>query len=292
MDPLGVRMKRERERQNMTLEDAATATKIGIRMLRAMEEEHFDQLPGGIFNKGFVRSYAQQLGMDGDQAVSDYLAETGANQPRPEPQVDLASIAARAEESRTKKRGDGELPWDKLAALLLLVALGFAVWGWRSRKTVHERTAVQAAPPAAAQESAARQQSAPPPQNATLQPVTPTAPAPVAPSSEPVPAQATSAEHAAGTPASFTVTIQARDDCWLKATSDGNDTLNEMLHAGQKAALSAQREIVLKAGNVGALDLTFNGVHLPRQGAVDEVKTLRFGPDGVQPVTDKSKGMD
>ncbi len=285
MEPLGVRLKRERERQNMTLDEVATATKIGTRMLKALEEEHFDQLPGGIFNKGFVRAYAQHLGMDGDQAVSDYLAETGASQPAPEPQVDLASIAARAEESRTKKRGDGELPWDKLAALLLLVALGFAVWGWRSRKTVQESPAAQENPPAATQEPA------PQPQSATPQLPTSTVAAPAAASPEPVPPPATPAEHP-GTATNLTLTIQARDDCWLKASSDGNETLNEMLHAGQKTSLSAQHEIVVKAGNIGALELTFNGVQLPRQGAADEVKTLRFGPDGVQPITDKSKGMD
>src|SRR5579863_7186447 len=140
MEPLGTRLKRERERQNMTLDQVATVTKIGSRMLKALEEEHFDQLPGGIFNKGFVRAYARHLGMDEDQAVADYLAETGGGPVVREPEVDLASIAARAEESRSGSRGDSELPWEKLAALLLLVALGLAFWGWRSRKT-HEQAA-------------------------------------------------------------------------------------------------------------------------------------------------------
>lgn len=284
MDPLGVRLKRERERQQMTLDEVATATKIGTRMLKALEEEHFDQLPGGIFNKGFVRAYAQHLGMDGDQAVSDYLAETGASQPVKEPQVDLASIAARAEEARSKKSGDGELPWDKLAALLLLVALGFALWGWRSRKAVHKE--VQENPPAAVQEPAPTAQSLPPQQPA-MTPATP----PVTPATEPVTASAGAAGNSS-TPANLTLVIQARDECWLKVISDGKDALNETLLSGQQTSVSAQHEIVVKAGNVGALKFTFNGAPLPRQGAADEVKTLRFGPDGVQPMADKSKGMD
>lgn len=43
-------------------------------MLQAIEEEHFDQLPGGVFNKGFIRAYAKHLGLNSDEAVSDYLA--------------------------------------------------------------------------------------------------------------------------------------------------------------------------------------------------------------------------
>src|ERR1700676_5592212 len=46
----------------------------GAHMLRAIEEEHFDQLPGGVFNKGFIRAYAKHLGLNDEEAVSDYLA--------------------------------------------------------------------------------------------------------------------------------------------------------------------------------------------------------------------------
>src|SRR5208282_5040492 len=42
-------------------------------MLRAIEDEHFDQLPGGVFNKGFVRAYARQVGLDEEEVVTDYL---------------------------------------------------------------------------------------------------------------------------------------------------------------------------------------------------------------------------
>src|SRR5262249_24031365 len=43
-------------------------------MLKAIEEEHFDQLPGGVFNKGSIRAYARHLGLDGEEAVNEYLA--------------------------------------------------------------------------------------------------------------------------------------------------------------------------------------------------------------------------
>src|SRR5271165_2150581 len=43
-------------------------------MLQAIEEERFDRLPGGIFNKGFIRAYAKQLELNDEDAVNDYLA--------------------------------------------------------------------------------------------------------------------------------------------------------------------------------------------------------------------------
>ena len=43
-------------------------------MLRAIEEEHFDQLPGGVFNRGFIRAYAKHLGLNSEDAVNEYLA--------------------------------------------------------------------------------------------------------------------------------------------------------------------------------------------------------------------------
>ena len=51
-------------------------------MLRALEDEHFDQLPGGVFNKGFVRAYARQVGLNEEEAIADYLAAVRENQVR------------------------------------------------------------------------------------------------------------------------------------------------------------------------------------------------------------------
>src|SRR3954462_5759081 len=59
--------------RGITLEEIAEATKIGTRSLRALEEQDFDKLPGGIVHKGFVRAYSKYLGIDEDQAVSDYV---------------------------------------------------------------------------------------------------------------------------------------------------------------------------------------------------------------------------
>src|SRR5216683_2565670 len=70
----GEKLRKEREQRKITLDDISSSTKISTRMLRALEEEHFDQLPGGVFNKGFVRAYARQVGLDEEESVADYLA--------------------------------------------------------------------------------------------------------------------------------------------------------------------------------------------------------------------------
>jgi cytoskeleton protein RodZ len=73
MGSFGERMRREREMRGIKLEDISESTKISRRNLLALEEEHFDRLPGGIFNKGFVRAYARFLGLNEEEAVQDFM---------------------------------------------------------------------------------------------------------------------------------------------------------------------------------------------------------------------------
>lgn len=151
MGSFGERLQREREMRGITLEEIADSTKIGTRSLRALEEEDFDKLPGGIFNKGFVRAYARYLGIDEEQAVSDFLAAAGESEPplpNPNPTEKVAVY-------RSSNRG-----WAVALALAVLAAGGYAAWRLNLGPF-----ATQAA-----------QQSAPPP----VQPPATIAPPPVA----------------------------------------------------------------------------------------------------------------
>ncbi len=74
MGEFGEKFRIERERRGLTLDDVSSITKINSKMLKAIEAEHFDQLPGGVFNKGFVRAYAKHLGLNDEEAVTEYLA--------------------------------------------------------------------------------------------------------------------------------------------------------------------------------------------------------------------------
>src|SRR6201999_708570 len=97
------RFKKERERRGIPLEDVAVSTKIGTRMLQALENGRYDQLPGGIFNKGFVRAYARHLGMDEEQAVADYMAASGQAPTETQPVAVMEALAAHAVETRGER---------------------------------------------------------------------------------------------------------------------------------------------------------------------------------------------
>ena len=73
MGHFGDKFREARERKDLTLDQVSNVTKISSRMLKAIEEEHFDQLPGGVFNKGFIRAYAKHLGLNDEEAVNEYI---------------------------------------------------------------------------------------------------------------------------------------------------------------------------------------------------------------------------
>jgi cytoskeleton protein RodZ len=123
----GDKLKRERELRGVTLEEIAKATKIGNRALKALEDEHFDQLPGGIFNKGFVRAYAKFLGLDEEQMVADFMAAQGESQGN-RPDL-MAKLAVQAEAQRRNEiaasggeKRSSNSTWITLAVLVLLTA--------------------------------------------------------------------------------------------------------------------------------------------------------------------------
>jgi cytoskeletal protein RodZ len=64
MSSFGETLRRERELRQISLREIAEATKINLRYLDALERDDFRHLPGGVFNKGFVRAYAQFIGID------------------------------------------------------------------------------------------------------------------------------------------------------------------------------------------------------------------------------------
>ncbi len=289
MESFGASLKREREQRNITLEDISVSTKIGTRFLRALEEEHFDQLPGGIFNKGFVRAYARHLGIDEEQAIAGYLEASGANQPEPKPEE------APVLEVRAPRPGSAvdQLPWGTVALALLVVALVFAGWGFYSREKsaapivqipspVKVKRAAATAPsaelknvsasPAAPKENPATDKIVPAPQT----------PAPAANASESMPAG--SAAPSNPVPGAFVVLIKAREDSWISIIADGKQILEDTLQAPLEKAVEARNKIVVRTGNAGALDFSFNGKKLPVQGDYGEVKTLTFGANGLQPI--------
>ena len=289
MPSFGEKLKLEREKRSITLEQISVATKIGTRMLEALEQEKFNRLPGGIFNKGFVRAYARCLGLDEDQAVADYLEASGeASVPRLEPEA----YGSPAEPVAARR--SPELPWGLLAAILLVIAVGLSIWSYRKRE--------QHARPVAPHSVAAPQKSAPPVSAApsltsrpaggggklaaaspNLAPDATTGSIRKMPGSNPLPAPPEAAAAMAQLPGEFVVLIQAREDSWLLINADGETLPSEVLSAGSQRAVHGRKHVVVKAGNTGGLDFFFNRKKLPPQGEPDQVRTLTFGPQGLEP---------
>ena len=300
MESFGARLKKEREQRKISLDEIAASTRIGTRFLRALEEEHFDQLPGGIFNKGFVRAYARHLGIDEEQAIADYLAAAGAGQPEKKPEeVEVPEVWP--EEASD---GMARVPWGMFAIALLIVAFGFAIWGFHSRDSGQQnRHAARAVSPPAnvsaraagpsrpdrkpsktAESAAAVLPASEPPVSAT--PGGQPAASPEAGVAAP---QTGQAQTSLPTPGAFLVSIKAREDSWLTITADGKEIMQDRLVASGEKSVEARKEIVIRAGNVAALDFSFNGRKLPLQGDYGEAKTLTFDANGLQPAAPKAQ---
>jgi cytoskeletal protein RodZ len=72
----GEHLRREREMRGVSLEEISAATRIGTRFLEALESEQWERLPGGVFNRGFVRAVARFLGLDEEGMVGEYALAT------------------------------------------------------------------------------------------------------------------------------------------------------------------------------------------------------------------------
>ena len=82
MPAFGENLRREREMRGVSLEEISSSTKISLRFLEAIEREDFSKLPGGIFSRSFIRSYARYLGLDEERVVAEYQLAA-------QPQVDF-----------------------------------------------------------------------------------------------------------------------------------------------------------------------------------------------------------
>jgi len=77
MDPgIGATLREARNRRKLDLSEVEAAIKIRPRYLSALENEEWDVLPGGAYTRGFIRTYAAYLGLDGDRLADEYRQAT------------------------------------------------------------------------------------------------------------------------------------------------------------------------------------------------------------------------
>ncbi|MGI4756575.1 MAG: helix-turn-helix domain-containing protein [Janthinobacterium lividum] len=118
----GEGLKVHRERRGISLDDVAISTRVSLRHLSALEEERFTELPGGVFSRGIVRSYAQCCGLDMDDTVRGFLDAVRASglntEQRDDDWVEFAEAVKRNRKVASPRR---RLRW--LGVVLMILAV-------------------------------------------------------------------------------------------------------------------------------------------------------------------------
>ena len=218
---VGARLRAAREAKQISLREIAATTKISVSALEALEENDVAQLPGGIFTRAFVRSYATEVGLDPEEVMRDFVA-----------QVPVEGIDEEEKYDSQSREHDLFQSQQRMAATVLkLVAISVAVlllflWG----RAVTTGT------------------------DAPEAPVAETAPALLAGSvrtEPPVTAEPMSQE-------SLTIVLRPRGDCWVSLTIDGELVFEDLMHAGDRESYEAADEMRLIVGDAGAFGFTIN----------------------------------
>jgi len=307
MAVLGQKLREEREARNISLEEIAAATKIVPRYLEALEANHLDQMPGGFFVKGIIRSYAHAIGLDADEVLAWYKAAglVGGRAPRPSPTeqvpqyvptvpiepespAEAAPAPAPAHEAVTdlfveEAPKPGLSPaarkrifawgWRTLAGLVVIAAV-FYLWSSRRPRPPQQppQTVVarETLPPAQKTEPG----PAPVSQSRMESPSEPAA-KPPSPKTEPPPV-------AEEVWKGVTIEISFQAETWIHIRTDGEIKVDGLFPAGATARAQADRELLIHTGNAGGFSFRLNGrpaKPLGRSGQV--LSDIKIRPDNL-----------
>lgn len=298
----GERLRRQREVRGISLDEIAATTKIGTRLLRALEDEQFELLPGGIFNKGYVRAYARHLGIDEEQAGADYLRAAHENPP------DVRLIAHQNSAMHSRYSADSSSAgrgFPLLPILILLILITGAAGGWHLYRQRQRERGQPVQPPAATQTSGVNgsASSAPggpasataPVENAGVSPPAGTAGPSVIHTVE----AAESSSHTDSTAASerpamktdagaqptapFAVTIRAKDRARVEVRSDGEVVVRGVIEPSEVRTFHATNRMVLWTANADLVEISFNGKSIPLSNGGSGEQVLVFNPHGLLP---------
>jgi cytoskeleton protein RodZ len=289
-DSLGSYLRQERERQQVSLQAMAAATKIQLKFLEALEHDAYDQLPAPPFVVGFLRAYAQYIAIDPEMVLTAYRSLHRA----PEP----PDVARRPVPTPTPSPQRGQLI--RLGGFLAVFGLitGLAIHelrrGQPTRSPVASFPAVlpgQAdhTPDASRPATPAVPRPEPPGTAATALPASPTpsvrgeqSPALAALGASeaappPVPATPPSSAPlreggASETLRALVLQATAVTDTWLRVEIDGDKRHTLLLASGKSVQWEASERFRLTVGNVRGTRLALNGQEIPLQAGRGNVR--------------------
>ncbi len=223
--------------RGVSLNEISAATRISTRFLEAIENDRWNELPGGAFNRGFIRSIARFLGLDEDSLVAEYALDTSGNtNVREAPQF--------------VKAGRNWRPVVVAAAifLALLVAglLAYHFLGSRMMAMFHRPHA----PAASAATTGLASQNVPP----SIASQTKAQPGPASASSQ------ASDPAPAGT---LTLKIGIEKPGYLKVVADGQAVLRERVRAGYSHSFEARNTLEIFSSRASGVRLSLNGQSVP-----------------------------
>lgn len=219
--------------------------------LEALERSDLSRLPGGIFTRAFIRAYAQEVGLDPDRTIQDFIAELP-------PEAATATAHPAALEDGEKLESDRKA----VATALRLVLVSLPIIGL----VIYYGTHRTPTPPT----------SAPAVESHALAPETPVAPQPP-PETVPAPPTAAATVPPVALPTSgLSMEIAPRATCWVSVNTDGEQVFSGLMNAGDKRRVTAKEQIALNVGDAGAFVYTLNGRDGKPLGAPGEVVSTRI----------------
>jgi cytoskeleton protein RodZ len=259
--PFGEHLKREREMRGVSLEEISLATRIAPRFLAALEREEWEKLPGGVFNRGFIRSVAHYLGLDEDSMVAEYALHTKG---RPEPGV----VADPPDEPETQ--------WRQILVLVVFAVVVIAA-GWaavqylvpRVTEYMHKRSATV---------SSAKQDdpSAPP---LALNAVPANSDPAIVSAAPPLSAASTSN---LAVPV-LALKLQATRAADVNLVADGKTIFSGHLNPGDAKDLTATGSIQISSSEASAVLLDLNGKMVVLPGQPGQPSAITLTPKDLPP---------
>jgi cytoskeleton protein RodZ len=271
--PFGEHLKREREMRGVTLEEISVATRIAPRFLAALESEQWELLPGGVFNRGFIRSVARYLGLDEDSLVAEYALETRGR-------TDPGVVADPPEEP--------ERNW---ARVVVVVLLGFVVLagGWAAIHFLGPKIAARLHKHSGEPVNSAPQDGATSSFAANSAPATDTG---AAMPSDPAISAGPSSGGGDGTPSATTPTLdlklEAAQATEVKVMADGKPVFEGHMDARQVYRFTAMDSLEISSSEASAIVLELNGQAVAAGGQPGQPGAVTLTQKDLKPAAGES----
>ncbi|WP_129627402.1 helix-turn-helix domain-containing protein [Candidatus Oscillochloris fontis] len=270
MSDLGARLRQARESQGLSLAQASVDTRILQQSLIALEEGAYQRLPGDVVIRGFIRNYAQYLGLSGDELIELYRRERGVTD-----KIQIRPVTTPPHRRTYVLPSFFGVFFVTIAlvglAYVSLSAVGRIGTGGIASVTTNEATAF-VPPPSPLPSPSPTVQRAVPATNKTTTPASTmlavVASATPRPAGGVIPVVVTPTVSA---PILVEVSIanqRADTSSWVRVQADGKTIYEGIMSAGQRQTFEAQRRIVVRAGNPPAVLVTVNGME---QGVLGQV---------------------